>query len=503
MKMRILIDTNIIIGLEDDKVIDDDFCDFIRYAASNNCKIYYHSDCLRDIAKDKDSDRRKIILSKFKKYEMLQNPAELTEKFTNMAGQKDENDRIDNIQLFQLYSGYVELFVTEDKGILKKARKIGCNNTVLSIKSALNTLKRKFEYTVPRHPIIYDSSVRRIKDKINEPFFDSLKADYDGFSKWFDKCIKQDRKCYYILIDGRLSALLIYNIEEVEQHQIPGIFERTVKMCTFKTNDDAFGLKVGELFLNKMFQYCIERNINYLYLTLFDKFKFLLGLLTKFGFERREFNNKENRKELIMIKNLNKESLNLDQSLNAIKMHPFYSDSFNFGKYVIPIRPQYYNSLFKDSSVRERTLFDKERDSLNEIQGNSIVKAYICSAKIKNLKRGDILFFYSSRKLKLIHPIGILESCARVDSLSKLKAKVQGKTVFSEKELEKIFKESSENLLVIIFRLIYYLKKPIELHTIHRLECFSSKFVTIKKMPESDYLYLKQEGFFNERYIIG
>lgn len=125
MTMRILIDTNIIIGLEDDKVIDDDFSDFIRYAALNNCKVYYHPDCLRDIAKDKNPDRRKIISSKFKKYEMLQNPAELTEEFMDMAGQKDENDRIDNIQLFQIYSGYVELFVTEDKGFFDERYIIG------------------------------------------------------------------------------------------------------------------------------------------------------------------------------------------------------------------------------------------------------------------------------------------------------------------------------------------------------------------------------------------
>lgn len=227
-----------------------------------------------------------------------------------------------------------------------------------------------------------------------------------------------------------------------------------------------------------------------------------MGLLTKFGFKMKEFVNKNNQRELIMLKNLMKDSLGPDESLNSIRIHPFYSDSSKIGKFVIPIRPQFYNTLFKDSSVRQRTLFDKDNESLNEIQGNSIIKAYICNANVKNLKKGDILLFYSSKSLKLIQPIGILDTCVRVDSISKLIAKSRGKTVYSEKQLENIFKESSGNLLMITFRLIYYLKKPIELNTIHHLECFSSKFITIKRMPESDYIYLKKEGFFDERYII-
>lgn len=499
MKMRILIDTNIVIALEDNKIIGDNFSDFFRYATSNECTVHYHLDCIKDIARDRDQQRREIILSKIRKYKELPNPAKLSDEFSKKVGQKNENDRIDNKQLFQIYNGYVELFVTEDKGILKKAKKIGLMDSVMPIKNALNRLKEKFEYKVPHHPILNHCSVRDIKERINEPFFDSLKDDYEGFGNWFEKCVRQDRMCYNIIVDDKLAALLVYNIEKVEQHRIPGIFEDALKMCTLKTNADAFGLKVGELFLNKMLQYCVERNINYLYLTLFDKFKFLVGLLKKFGFQEKANNN---RRELIMIKNLKKDALDFDNRLNRISTHPYYSDSHNFNKFVIPIRPKYYNSLFKDSSIRPRTLFDKFPEGLNEIQGNSIIKAYICSAKIRNLKRGDILLFYSSKESKLIHPIGISDSFHNIDSLDKLKAKVRGKTVFSEKELEKIFKESSGTLLVIIFRLIYYLKRPIEMEIIRNLKCFSNKFVTITKIEENDYLYLKKEDFFDERYII-
>ena len=499
MDMRILVDIDIIIGLEDNRVVEKNFSDFFRYATSNQCRIFYLPDCRETINRDGDIERREITLSKISKYSELPNPAGTTGAFNKKIGNNSEGDTLENKQLFQLYSEYVELFVTENERILAKARIVECRDKVLSITEALNVLREKFEYTVPQHPILKSCKVRDIKDRIAEPFFDSLRADYPEFNEWFGRCVKQNRDCYYLTVEGKISALLIYNIETVEQHQIPGVFEKAVKMCTFKTDENAFGLKMGELFLNKMFQFCVEQNINYLYLTLFDKHKFLVGLLTRFGFSKSEFQN--NRHEIIMIKKL--ERIIAPGKVNNIIFHPFYSDAPTINKYVIPIRQNYYDSLFKDSSIREKTLFDTDKVSLNEIQGNSIVKAYICRARAGKLKPGDILLFYSSRKLKLIQPVGILDKAHSIEDLNKLISVVRGKTVYSEKQLENIFNEKpSSPVLVLIFRLIYYLKKPIELKTLKTLNCFSNKFITITKMPEHDYSYLKEEDFFDERYII-
>ncbi|MCU0288891.1 MAG: hypothetical protein MUF15_21165 [Acidobacteria bacterium] len=483
------------------KLINEKFAAFLRYANSDECILYYHPACIEDIAKDKDTERRAIVLSKIKKYKVLPNPAEVTKEFTEKVGKTNGNDEIDNRHLFQLYRGFVELFVTEDKEILRKAKKIACQDKVLLIADALDILKKKFDYKLPHHPILKGSSVRDIENHLSEPFFDSLKDDYKDFDLWFDKCVRENRSCYSLTIDKKLAALLIYNIENVEKHQLPSIFEKALKMCTFKINEDMFGRKIGEVFLSKMFQFCIEKKINYLYLTLFNKHLFLIGLLKKFGFKEIETSDKSKQDEIIMIKNLKKDAIIRKPS--DIEMHPFYSDSDEVNKYVIPIKQSYYDSLFKDSSLREKTLFDNDPISLREIHGNSIIKSYICRAKIKNLQRGDILFFYSSRNLKSIHPVGILDKAhCQVNSLDKLISITRGKTVYTEAELEKIYNESPGNLLVINFRLIYYLEKPIEMKMIKHLKCFSNKFVTITKMPENDYLYLKKEVPFDKRYII-
>ncbi|HLP48232.1 MAG TPA: hypothetical protein VK469_19975 [Candidatus Kapabacteria bacterium] len=498
--MRIIIDPSILLTLEAQKIIAEEYSSLFSYATSQDCQVLIHPDCKAEILRGKDSHDRDIIKSKFKKYKELSSPALLTEEFSQMVGQKNQDERIANQQLIQIYRGYAELFITEDQEIIKKAGKIGCEEKVLSIKDGLIYLKKIFEYTAPHHPIIKNCSVRKIEHLLPLSFFDSLRADYPNFDLWFEQCLKEDRQCYYLTVEEKLSAILIYNIEPAEKHKIPNIFEKALKMCTFKTGDNALGLKMGELFLSKMFQMCVEKNIQYLYITSFEKQFLLIPLLLKFGFEKKDF--QKNGEEILFLKTFDKDDFSSDK-LNKISCHPFYSDSSRFQKFVVPIQPKFYNTLFKDSSLRQRTLFDGQFDSLNEIEGNSIEKAYICGAKTKKLKPGDILLFYSSQEHKMIQPIGILDKCYySVDSLKKLKSRVRGKTVYNEDELEKLFNDSSGKVTVIIFRLLYYLKTPIEMQTLKELNCFSANFVTITQMPEVEYQKLKQEGRFDERYIV-
>ncbi|MEE9432115.1 MAG: hypothetical protein V3V16_13785 [Melioribacteraceae bacterium] len=164
-----------------------------------------------------------------------------------------------------------------------------------------------------------------------------------------------------------------------------------------------------------------------------------------------------------MIKLLNKKHININK--NIISAHPFYLDKKTIAKYVIPIRPEFYETLFKDGKLRPPTFFDKAPDSINEIQGNTIVKAYISNSKNKRPRKGDILFFYSSKVSKVIEPIGILETIQILDDFEELWNLVRKKTVFSEEKL-KCWLNEKKGLHVITFRLITYLRKKISLNKI-------------------------------------
>lgn len=182
--MKILIDTNILINLEDNKVIEKELSKFYNLAISNDCKILYHPNAIpNDIERDKDRERRNVILSKLEKYQKLENTAKPTEDFLEKIKDKKINDKIDNLQLFPLYKGYVDLFVTQDNGIHSKSAKFNIEDKVLTVKSILSILEKQFIIEIPQHPILQEHSIRDIEKHFNSLFFDSLRSDY-GIDKF-------------------------------------------------------------------------------------------------------------------------------------------------------------------------------------------------------------------------------------------------------------------------------------------------------------------------------
>lgn len=502
--MKILIDTNILINLEDNKVVSDEFSQFYRLAISNHCNVLYHPKAIPvDLERDSNIERKKITKSKLRKYESLSNLSAPTPEFISQLKNKNVNDEIDNLQLFQLHKEYVDYFVTEDNGIHLNAIKLGIHKRVLKVSQIRKLLEELYTIIIPAHPILEGHSIRKIEDQFHSSFFDSLRADYGEveFNNWLQKCVQRDRKCYSLTVDDEIQALLIYNIEKVEEHKLKDIYEDALKICTLKVSNTAFGIKLGELFLQKMFEYCIEQKINYLYLTVYERQNHLIELLQSFGFNRNDFINRQGLCEIQMIKCLDKKKINGDGFLNIRENHPYYFDENCINKYAIPIQPQYYSTLFKDGRLRHPTLFDMTEDSINEIHGNTIIKAYISNSKIKKLKQGDLLFFYASQSNKVIEPVGILESIQIVDNFDDLWKIVRRKTVFTQDALDAMLHEKG-TLNVITFRLITYLKKKIGLAQIQRLDSFKNKIQTITQISESDYLQLKDKEYFDGRYII-
>lgn len=482
--MRILIDTNILIHLEDNKVADESFYRFYQLAITNKCEVLYHPDCLKDISRDNNNERKKIIRSKLKKYTSLDNFSVLDQTFSKSLGEKKENDRVDNAQLFQLYKKYVELLITDDKGIHQKAKQIGLTSKVLTSAQAYEFLDKKYTLRIPTHPILEHLSIRKLEEDFDSDFFVSLKNDYDSekFMAWIRKCAQQDRKCYRLKIDGSLSALLIYNIEEKGDHNLKNINEKVIKICTLKVGDDALGLKLGELFLNLIFQLAVRQSINYVYVTTYDKQEALIYLLEKFGFlKHSEFLNNVGINENIYLKLLNQAE---QSGIDGLSLHPFFRTNRN--KFVIPIQPEYYKSLFKDGNLRTATLFDSEDYGLDEIQGNTIVKAYISNSQITNLTPGDLLFFYSSKKYKSIEPVGVLLEHKRISNFDELWNLVKGKTVYEQSSLKK-WLEERKKLTVTIFRLAQYLKPVVSFNEVKQMKSYAGKFQTITKLSEEDF----------------
>lgn len=496
--MRILIDTNILIHLEDNKIVDESFYRFYQLSIINKCEILYHPDCLKDLSKDSNEERKQIISSKLAKYTPMDNPAILDKDFSNSLGEKKENDKIDNSQLFQLYKEYVELLVTNDNGIHKKAKQLGLQQKVLTSKQAYDLLDKRYTLKIPSHPVLEHVSVRNLEEDFESEFFISLKNDYDPvkFMEWINRCAQKDRKCYRLKIEGNLSALLIYNIETVQYHKLKNISEDVIKICTLKVGDDALGLKLGELFINLMFQLAVHQKIKYVYVTTYDKQQALIYLLEKFGFIKfDDFENNVGVNENIYLKLLDQTQ---QKGINGVALHPFFR--LNQNKFVIPIQQEYYRSLFKDGNLREPTLFDSDDYGLEEIQGNTIIKAYISNTQITNLNPGDLLFFYSSKKYKCIEPVGVLIEHRRISDFDELWNLVKSKTVYEQLVLKK-WLEERKKLTVTIFRLAQYLKPVVSFNEIKKMKSYAGKFQTITKLSEEDFNLLIKDRI-DESFVV-
>ena len=156
-----LIDTNIIIGLEDNHQVQPLYSSFAKLAAKYNAEVFVHEAARDDIAKDKDDTRRKISLSKLDKFQTIEKVKNLTKDALSESFGKirKHNDLVDATLLHALSLGVVDFLVTEDKGLHDRARRSSGDlaSRTLFISDANQLLKTTYE---PRQvPIRYVEEV--------------------------------------------------------------------------------------------------------------------------------------------------------------------------------------------------------------------------------------------------------------------------------------------------------------------------------------------------------
>ena len=185
--MNILLDTNIIIPLEDtSKLLKTSFAELRRLSAEQHHCLYIHPIQVQDINRDKNNERRSIVLSRLNQYSQIENPPILSSQDCKELSltQSNENDKVDNNLLFALYRGAVNVLVTNDKGIHKKALILGIQDRVYRLEQFLLLLHRYVDTT---HSLSYTGVKELYLYEINkrQPFFNSLRQSYSGFDTWF------------------------------------------------------------------------------------------------------------------------------------------------------------------------------------------------------------------------------------------------------------------------------------------------------------------------------
>ncbi len=450
--IRILLDTNLLIYREDHSVISDNVQELTKILYdSNKYKIVIHPMTMEDISHIKNENDRKIFYSKIKIYEKIDRPPVATDEFNNFVGcSKLPNDKIDNNLLYSVYKNCVSYLITNDKKLKRKAKKIKIEDRVLGIEEAIKLFKPLEEKDI-RTPV-YIQYEYLYNIELGDEFFDSLKSDYMNFKKWYEKKARTEKKAYITRdSNNKIGSFLMLKVEDenedYSEFKEPFKKDLRLKISTFKVANT--GNKIGESYIKIIIKEAEKNKVNEIYVTLFEKQKALINLLSEYGFintttKMTEKGDGSYEEELVFVKNMNDNT------------YPNF-DWMNKNVFIVPIRQQYHEKLFSESEPSIQLSFD-------DIQGinsysNAIKKAYICKSNTKKIEHGDILLFYASENKKSITTIGIVDNVfSDFKNPEELYSMAIKRTVYSLDEIKENF---DSNTKLILFKYCKTLKEPI------------------------------------------
>ncbi len=434
----ILIDTNIIINLEDNKEIDKPYADLSRICNQFGITLYSHEASRDDVERDKDPERKKVSLSKLAKHPCIRRtPTSKADKESKFGPIKSKNDDVDTDLLVSLDLGIADLLVTNDRALINRvsgtslaARVLTLPETVTRLQSLYGSLSSDFKH-------VQDRTCNQFN--LNDPFFKSLGADYPEFFEWYHSCMSKQRDCWVIMQQSGIGGMIIYKPEsrssagdakELDQLGVPG--DKVLKLCLFKVDQNISGEKFGEQLLKKGMDYAYRNNFDSLYLTVFPKHQTLISLLGKFGFEKCGTKGSEDvyfKKSKVLL---------LNPHPSGFEFHKTFWPCISIGTssvYLVPVQPQFHDRLFPEAARRyapsQMTLFE---DALPKTPGNAIRKVYVCNAPALCLEPGSILLFYRSRDSE-ITSVGVLEQYSAANDLVELQSLVGNRSVYTGQEL--------------------------------------------------------------------
>ena len=483
--MRFLLDTNILIPLEDSMIVlQPSLTNFSRLANQHGHPLLFHPASRRDIAKDKDLKRQKQTLTRIERYQELENPPECPWNNKEIS----ENDAVDNEILFALERNCAAALVTEDIEIHKKASDRGLSDRVYFIQTANDFLERLHSEQAVQLPNIQDVNLYQIA--VGIPFFDSLRDAYAPFDEWYSRKAQDGTKAW-VYGDNieEPQAICIYDVQTDERVTDEGLILAgdALKLCTFKVSEAVRGRKIGELFLKAAFRYAGENQIENIFITAKSgEQPFLVSLLEDFGFE----NVGKYGEDTVFLKRhpVNPPDIGGLTSFEYMRQYfPHYVSGDDVSKYIIPIRPQYHDILFPDYEALQGNLFGGTLSAV----GNAIKLAYLSHAQLNQINEGDIVLFYRSDDLKAVTSIGVVEKFAVSDDPDEIAQLVSRRTVYNMGEIRTMADRPTK---VILFRLISHLPRRVTYSWMEQNEVVNGYIQSIRRIGDDEFRRIIEHG---------
>jgi len=511
---KILLDTNIIIHRETEKVINPDIGKLFNWLDKLQTLKYIHPITKLEINKLKNKDRKTTFNVKLDAYTELKTTNKLEQKVQEVSNKFDntDNDKNDTLLLNEVFKGTVDILITEDKKINKKTRELGIDNKVFTIESFLERVNIEFpdlkEYkTLSVHKSFFGYI------NLDDEFFNTFKEDYPEFEKWFGK--KSNETVYVSQLDNNICAFLYIKVEYENENydDIEPIFpnkSRKLKIGTFKVTLNGF--KLGERFLKIVFENAIIQNVEEIYVTIFDKRdeqKRLITLLEEWGFYY--WGKKKSTGELVYVRDFTPKF----EKANLKISYPFISLKDDNKVFIVPIWPDYHTELLPDSILRTESPDNYKEDKPHR---NAISKVYISRSLNRNIHKGDIILFYrtaekdkSAKYSALITTIGIVDNVYdNIKNLNDFISKASKRSIFNEEKLKEWWNyKSSLKPFLIHFLDVYSLtsqqrsklirKRLLELGILTDEE---NELRGLKEITKDQLKTIIKEAGINESYFI-
>lgn len=485
--MRFLLDTNILIPLEDsNRPLAPALATFVSLAHKYKHDVVYHPASERDLLRDKDPSRRQRVIERLSKYQRL----EITISCPANGPATSANDACDNEILYALECDAAHFLVTEDKGIHAKAKRAGLVDRVLAIKEAEDLLKRLHETLQVVLPNIDDVHLHNLTPLLQTTIFNSLRADYLPFDVWFRKKAAEGRKAwvYWKEPSAELGAICIYdkqNNPEITDNQ-KRLDGDALKLCTFKVDDDFRGRKIGELFLKMAFRYATENRLTNIFIhAKQDKQEFLIEFLKDFGF----YEAGQYKTDLVLVKEhpIKPPPENLPSTPTSLeycrKYFPHYSESTLVKKFLVPIRPSFHEILFPDFE-KPGQISLLSAAAMGNSAGNAIKMAYLCHSKLRAISPGDIVLFYRSEDLQSVTSIGVVEAHQMTNDAERIIRLVKRRTVYSFDQIEEMANKQTK---VLLFRLIGHVPSPVTYQWMKESGTVAGFIQSIRQITDGQY----------------
>lgn len=437
----ILLDTNIIIKRESVNNNSIYVSRLFNWLDKEKVKKYIHRLTIDELSTHKDEALKNSMLIKVKSYDILPNFANEDDDFFKSSVGKypmDKNGEIDNNLLREVYFDNVDILVTDDFLILRKAEELYMRDRVMTSEELLNIYEKaypdKIEYKV------LSVKLKKFSDvDLNSAFFDSLREDYGGrdFDQWFKG--KGDEKAYVYEDEDELRGFLYLKIEDHKEDysSIKPVLppKKRMKVGTFKIVQTRF--RLGERFLKIIFENARRYDVDEIYVTLFEdkreNVKALKWMMEQWGFVKWGY---KNNGELVLVKDLKKYCLDKDPKFN----YPLLKAGSK--SYFLPIMAQYHTDLFPDMILKNEDihLYDE-----NLAHRYAIEKIYLTGKYNIKAKPGDKILIYRMGEghyknyISVVSGMAILEEVIIAKNVEDCISLCKNRSIFSEEEIRQVF----------------------------------------------------------------